>query len=160
MITQKPEICLALNNIRSTHNVGSIFRTADGVGIKKIYICGVSPSPVDRFGRERKDLAKVALGAEKNMEWEYIKEIKDLIEIKKKQGFEIFALEQNDNSVDYKDVKIVKDTLIILGEETKGIDKEILNMCNKIVEIPMKGNKESLNVSVASGVLLYRLLDK
>jgi tRNA G18 (ribose-2'-O)-methylase SpoU len=100
------------------------------------------------------------LGAEKNMEWEYIKEIKDLIEIKKKQGFEIFALEQNDNSVDYKDVKIVKDTLIILGEETKGIDKEILNMCNKIVEIPMKGNKESLNVSVASGVLLYRLLDK
>jgi tRNA G18 (ribose-2'-O)-methylase SpoU len=160
MITQKPEICLAVNNIRSTHNVGSIFRTADGVGIKKIYICGVSPSPVDRFGRERKDLAKVALGAEKNMEWEYIKEIKDLIEIKKKQGFEIFALEQNDNSVDYKDVKIVKDTLIILGEETKGIDKEILNMCNKIVEIPMKGNKESLNVSVASGVLLYRLLDK
>ncbi len=160
MITQKPEICLALNNIRSTHNVGSIFRTADGVGIKKIYICGVSPSPVDRFGRERKDLAKVALGAEKTIVWEYCKDIKDLIEIKKKQGFEIFALEQNENSVDYKDVKIVKDTLIILGEETRGIDKEILNMCNKIVEIPMRGNKESLNVSVASGVLLYRLLDK
>ena len=160
MITQKPEICLAVNNIRSTHNVGSIFRTSDAVGIKNIFLCGVTPTPIDRFGRDRKDIAKVALGAEKTIVWEYCKDIKDLIEIKKKQGFEIFALEQNDNSVDYKDVKIVKDTLIILGEETKGIDKEILSMCNKIVEIPMKGNKESLNVSVASGVLLYRLLDK
>lgn len=159
MITQKPEICLALNNIRSTHNVGSIFRTSDAVGVENIYLCGVTPTPIDRFGRHRKDIAKVALGAEKTIVWEYCKDIRDLIDIKKKQGFDIFALEQNEKSIDYRQVKVKKNTLIILGEETKGIEKEILDKCDKVLEIPMRGNKESLNVSVATGVLLYSLFN-
>lgn len=159
MITQKPELCLALDNIRSTHNVGSIFRTSDAIGINKIYLCGVTPAPIDRFGRERKDIAKVALGAEKSLVWECISDIKQLIKTMKKQGYKIIALEQHDNAIDYKDLKIEGKNLLILGEETKGIKKDVLEMCDHIVEIPMKGNKESLNVSVATGILLYSLLD-
>jgi tRNA G18 (ribose-2'-O)-methylase SpoU len=159
MISQKPKICLALDNIRSTHNVGSIFRTADAIGVNKIYLCGVTPSPIDRFGRERKDIAKVALGAEKNIEWENSDDIISLIKKMKKLGYKIIALEQDKNSINYKKVKIDSDAFIILGEETKGIKREILDLCDHIVEIPMKGNKESLNVSVATGVLLYTLLD-
>lgn len=159
MISQKPKICLALDNIRSTHNVGSIFRTADAIGVNKIYLCGVTPSPLDRFGRERKDIAKVALGAEKNIEWENSDDIISLIKKMKKLGYKIIALEQDKNSINYKKVKIDSDAFIILGEETKGIKREILDLCDHIVEIPMKGNKESLNVSVATGVLLYTLFD-
>jgi tRNA G18 (ribose-2'-O)-methylase SpoU len=159
MISQKPKICLALDNIRSTHNVGSIFRTADAIGVNKIYLCGVTPSPIDRFGRERKDIAKVALGAEKNIEWENSDDIISLIKKMKKLGYKIIALEQDKNSINYKKVKVDNDAFIILGEETKGIKREILDLCDHIVEIPMKGNKESLNVSVATGVLLYTLLD-
>lgn len=159
MITQKPELCLALDNIRSTHNVGSIFRTADAIGINKIYLCGVTPAPIDRFGRDRKDIAKVALGAEKSLAWEAISDIKQLIETMKKQGYKILALEQDEKAIDYKDLKIEGKNLLILGEETKGIKKDILDLCDHIVEIPMKGNKESLNVSVATGIILYSLLD-
>jgi tRNA G18 (ribose-2'-O)-methylase SpoU len=159
MISQKPKICLALDNIRSTHNVGSIFRTADAIGVNKIYLCGVTPSPIDRFGRERKDIAKVALGAEKNIEWENSDDIISLIKKMKKLGYKIIALEQDKNSINYKKVKVDNDAFIILGEETKGIKREILDLCDHIVEIPMKGNKESLNVSVATGVLLYTLFD-
>lgn len=159
MITQKPELCLALDNIRSTHNVGSIFRTADAIGINKIYLCGVTPAPIDRFGRDRKDIAKVALGAEKSLVWESISDIKQLIKTMKKQGYKILALEQDEKAIDYKDLKIEGKNLLILGEETKGIKKDILDLCDHVVEIPMKGNKESLNVSVATGILLYSLLD-
>lgn len=159
MITQKPELCLALDNIRSTHNVGSIFRTADAIGINKIYLCGVTPAPIDRFGRDRKDIAKVALGAEKSLAWEAISDIKQLIKTMKKQGYKILALEQDEKAIDYKDLEIEGKNLLILGEETKGIKKDILDLCDHVVEIPMKGNKESLNVSVATGILLYSLLD-
>ncbi len=159
MISQKPKICLALDNIRSTHNVGSIFRIADAIGVDKIYLCGVTPSPIDRFGRERKDIAKVALGAEKNIEWENSEDIVHLIKKMKKLGYKVIALEQDKSSINYKKIKIDSDAFIILGEETKGIKKDILDLCDHIVEIPMRGNKESLNVSVATGVLLYALFD-
>ena len=84
---------LILNNIRSVFNVGSIFRTADGAGISKIYLVGVTPDPVDRFGRERKDLAKVALGAEKKIAWEHADELKNILKKLKKDGYQTVALE-------------------------------------------------------------------
>lgn len=160
MISQSPEVCLALHNIRSVYNVGAIFRTADAVGVSKIYLCGYTPAPIDRFGRARADVAKAALGAEKTVAWESMSDITDLISKLKKEKYTILALEQDKASIDYRIAKLGKKNLLILGEEVSGIEKEILNMCDLILEIPMKGEKESLNVSVAAGVALYGISDK
>lgn len=157
MISQQTEICLALHNIRSCHNVGSIFRTADAVGVKKIFITGVTPAPIDRFGRQRKDISKVALRAEKSVKWEYVKDIENLIADMKKKEFQICALEQDKRSVDYREAKMEKKVLLILGEEVNGVPKEILDKCDQIIEIPMRGEKESLNVSVATGIVLFEI---
>ncbi len=153
------DIYLILHNIRSTHNVGSIFRTADASGVKKIYLCGYTPTPIDRFGRKRKDVAKVALGAEETVEWKHEKSIGDLINRLKNENVKVVAVEQDKNSISYKDFILEKDTAFILGEERNGVEKEILSKCDAVVEIPMKGEKESLNVSVATGVVLFRFVE-
>ncbi len=151
--------CLLLHNIRSTHNVGAIFRTADAIGISRIYISGTTPAPIDRFGRARKDIAKVSLGAENTITWESIENVFDLIKKLKKEKVKIIGLEQDNRSIDYKKVKTTKQNLVIVGNEVDGINKEILDLCDEIIEIPMKGKKESLNVSVALGIVLYNLFD-
>ncbi|MDP3962541.1 MAG: TrmH family RNA methyltransferase [bacterium] len=155
MISQTHEICLALHNIRSTHNVGAIFRTADAIGVSKIYISGYTPAPADRFGRMRKDIAKSALGAEKMVEWEAVEDLTGLIAGLKKEKFTVFAVEQDKRSVDYKKTKPPQKSLLILGNEIEGIERGILDKCDKILEISMKGKKESLNVSVAAGIVLF-----
>lgn len=154
----KNKLVLVLDNIRSVYNVGSIFRTADGVGVFEIFLCGTTPAPVDRFGRDRKDLAKVALGAEKIIPWKYFETTKEAIQNLKEGGFEIVALEQDEKSVNYDKHEIKEKTALILGEETKGPTKEILDLSDVILEIPMRGEKESLNVSVAAGVAMYNLM--
>lgn len=151
------EVYLILDNIRSTYNVGSIFRTADAVGVKQIFLVGVTPAPIDRFGREQYDIAKVALGAEKSIGWEQREDLLELIGELKEQNIEIVALEQSENSIDYKDFEIDGPTALILGEETQGISSEILEKVDKAIEIPMRGEKESLNVAVAAGVALARI---
>jgi 23S rRNA (guanosine2251-2'-O)-methyltransferase len=163
MISQKVsgghgEVYLLLHNIRSTHNVGSIFRTADATGVKKIYLSGYTPAPIDRFGRERSDISKASLGAEKFVNWESVGDPLILIKTLKEEGVHIFGLEQDENSVDYRKMKKGERNLIILGEEVNGIETDLLELCDEIVEIPMLGKKESLNVSVATGVLLYSLI--
>jgi len=146
-----------LDNIRSIYNVGSIFRTSDALGIDKIFLCGVTPAPTDRFGRARKDLAKVALGAEKDIAWEHLDDTKEIIKKLKKEGFQIIAVEQDKKSVDFKKVKPKYPVAIVMGNEVGGIDKKILTLCDVIAEIPMIGNKESLNVSVSFGIIGYRI---
>ena len=153
------QIYLLLHNIRSTHNVGAIFRTADATGVSRIYISGYTPAPIDRFGRARRDISKASLGAEKTMEWEQVENVKDLIEKLKKEKVKIIAVEQDLKSIDYKKTKISKKILVIFGNEVDGIEKKILSLCDEIVEIPMMGKKESLNVSVATGIILYSFLD-
>ncbi len=148
-----------LDNIRSIHNAGSIFRTSDALGINTIYLCGTTPTPVDRFGRDRKDLAKVALGAEKTIAWEYYEKTEDAIKKLKADGFQIVAIEQAENSVDYRKIKAKTNIALIMGEEVKGIQPEILKLCDGVAEIPMKGKKESLNVSVAFGVAAYAIFN-
>lgn len=155
MISQTEELCLALHNIRSVHNVGAIFRTADAAGVSKIYLCGYTPAPVDRFGRSRQDLAKAALGAEKTVAWESVENIEDLILKLKKEKYTILALEQDENSILYTEAKLGAKNLLIVGNEVGGIEKEILKRCDQVLEIPMKGEKESLNVSVATGIALF-----
>jgi tRNA G18 (ribose-2'-O)-methylase SpoU len=158
---KKRKNILALYNIRSTHNVGAIFRTADAVGISKIFLIGITPDPVDRFGRERSDIAKAALGAEKTIKWQHFDNEKFLEKISelKKEGFKIIAIEQSKKSVDYKKIKASQKTLFIIGSEVDGLSKEVLSLTDFIAEIPMLGQKESLNVSVAAGVALFRILN-
>jgi len=151
------DLRLLLDNIRSIHNVGSIFRTSETAGVKKIYCIGTTPTPVDRFGRKRSDLAKVALGAEDLVAWEYHKSAVALIGRLKKEGFKIISLEQEKDSINYKKAKAAKNTLLILGNEVDGVSKSLLRLSDEIAEIPMKGKKESLNVSVAGGIMIYRL---
>lgn len=155
----KKEIYLILHNIRSEFNVGSIFRTADAVGVKKIFLTGYSPSPVDRFGREAKGISKVALGAEKNINWEKKSDIIHLISKLKANGFYVISVEQSKKAFDYKKIKIPNKSVFIFGNEVNGLSAKILEQSNAITEIQMKGKKESLNVSVSAGVVLFRVLN-
>lgn len=168
--TGKINTYLILNDIRSAHNVGSMFRTADTAGIKRIFLTGYTPRPVDRFNRPVKEIAKTALGAEKSIPWEYEEDALKIIQKLKKENVEIIALEQSLKAVDYKKVKIKKDTAFIVGNEVLGISEEIIKVVDVIAEIPMQGKlarnrfsddkgKESLNVSVALGIALFRILD-
>lgn len=149
---------LILPDIRSALNVGAIFRTADAVGIDKIYLTGWTPRPTDKFGRIQKDIAKSALGAETFVSWEYKKSLPALIGKLRRDGYKIIAIEQDKKAVDYRKIKITKKVAIIMGPEVSGLDKKILDKCDIIAQIPMHGKKESLNVSVACGVALFRIL--
>lgn len=148
---------IVLDNIRSVYNVGSIFRTADALGVDKIYLCGTTPAPIDRFGRARKDLAKVALGAEKNIEWEYFASTESVLEKIKKEKFKIIAIEQDKKSVDFRKIKAKNKTALVLGNEVSGISKKVLKLADIIAEIPMFGKKESLNVSVSFGIAGFHI---
>lgn len=157
---KKPEILLLLHDIRSVYNVGAIFRTADSIGVSKIYLSGYTPSPVDRFGNPRSDFAKCALGAEKSVPWEHAKSPAALAKKLKRGGCGIIAVEQAKDSIDYKKARPRASALVIVGNEVKGVSKNLLRLADEVVEIPMKGEKESLNVSVAAGIILYRLFDR
>ncbi len=159
MVENKKEIYLILHNIRSIYNVGSIFRTADAAGISKIYLTGYTPTPLDRFGRKRNDIAKVALGAEENIPWEHKKNIAELLKSFKKEKVFIVAVEQSKKSINYKKIKIRSKTAILFGNEVRGVSKTILDKCDVIAEIPMSGKKESLNVAVSVGVAVFSILE-
>ncbi len=153
------QIYLLLHNIRSTYNVGSIFRIADATGVSKIYLSGYTPAPIDRFGRVRKDIAKVSLGAERSVTWESVGDMEKLIRKLKKQKFLICAIEQDEKSIDFRKIPKKDKILLILGNEVDGVEQGILNSCDIVAEIPMFGSKESLNVSVSVGIVLYSLLE-
>ena len=153
---------VTLHNIRSMHNVGSMFRTADAAGVEKIYLCGITPTPTDRFGRKRVQVTKVSLGAESYVPWERVKSTGSLINRLKGEGYKIFSVEQNKNSISYYtlntgDYTLAK-TALVFGNEISGLPKSILDKCDKIIEIPMRGKKESLNVAVTFGIIVFHLL--
>ena len=154
------EIALLLHDIRSAHNVGSIFRTADAAGVLKVYLSGYTPRPLDRFERVQKDIAKTALGAEKFLSWEYQKSPATIISKLRNDGWNIVAIEQDKRSIEYRTYKIKKPTLFILGNEVSGVRRSLLKKCDAVIEIPMHGKKESLNVSVAAGVILFSVRER
>ena len=156
---KKHEAVLVLHDIRSAQNVGALFRTADAVGITKIYLSSITPGPIDRFGRARSDIAKTALGAEKSIPSEHYEDVGVLIEKYKNDEYTIVAIEQSESSVDYKKVEKTEKMVFILGNEVEGLPKEVVNYVDIVAEIPMAGEKESLNVSVAAGIVLFRILD-
>jgi 23S rRNA (guanosine2251-2'-O)-methyltransferase len=157
--TLQKDIYLLLHNIRSIHNVGSMFRTADAAGVKKIYLTGYTPRPIDRFGRPVKDLSKVALGGELSVEWEYYPSPLPVLRKLKGKVTQIIGIEQDKRSVDYKKVKPKLPVLFIVGNEVEGMPESLLKKCDIIAEIPMKGKKESLNVGVSLGITLFRILN-
>jgi 23S rRNA (guanosine2251-2'-O)-methyltransferase len=137
-----------------------MFRTADAAGISKIFLTGYTPTPIDRFQLPRKDFAKVSLGAENTIPWVYAKTLASVIKKLKSEGYTIAAIEQDKSSVslfDWKPVDTEK-LALVLGNEVLGISKPSLKQCDVILEIPMRGKKESLNVSVAAGIAIYYVL--
>jgi len=138
-------------NIRSGHNVGAIFRAADGAGVDKLYLTGYTPCP------PHTQIDKVALGAEKFVPWEYKKQAGRLLQELKEGGYSIIVLEQTKNSVDIFKWQPKFPLALILGNEKTGVPKFLLKYCDQSVEIPMRGKKNSLNVSVATGIALYKI---
>ena len=148
-------ISVILHNIRSAHNVGSIFRTADGAGVSNIYLSGYTPAPLDRFGRENTEIAKTSLGATHTVPHESVADIQVLIQKLKVAGATVVAVEQGKDAVDYRKYSPDADTVFIFGNEITGVESEVLAEVDACVHIPMSGMKESLNVSVCAGIILF-----
>ena len=146
------ERVVILDNIRSTFNVGSVFRTSDGAGISKIYLVGITPTP------DHNKIKKTALGAENYVDWEHVASIENLVEKLKDEGFRIYAVEQSKNSIDYREVQLTDKSAFIFGNEISGVSPQTLNLVDDVLEIPMKGKKNSLNVSTTVGIILYQFI--
>ena len=163
------ELAVLLHNVRSAHNVGSIFRTADAAGVSHVFLTGYTPRPLDRFGRAQKNIAKTALGAEVSTKWEYRKDPMFLIRALKRDGWRIVGVEQDVRSSSYKNLRANRKTAFLFGNEVRGLSPALRNVCDVLIEIPVRGamvrqahhprstkrGKESLNVSVAVGIILF-----
>ncbi len=146
-------VYLILHNIRSAYNVGAIFRTADAAGVSRIYLCGYTPTPANP------KVAKTSLGAENSVAWEKRFSAWRLLEELKSKGMRVIALEQSKYSRDYRHFKPVFPLAVIIGNEVKGLSPSIIKRTDSVWHIPMRGQKESLNVAVAAGVFIYRILE-
>jgi len=149
---------VVLHNIRSTHNVGAIFRTAEAAGVSKVILTGYTPTPIDRFDRVRKDIAKASLGAEHMLEWEHYKTLEAAVNALRADGFTIVGVEQDKKAVPYTKYTPTEKVAIVFGNEVRGLSPKARALCDTLIEIPMHGRKESLNVSVAAGIVLFRLM--
>lgn len=159
------EIYLIAHNIRSTHNVGALLRTADGLGLTHVYLTGYTPAPqfagdsrLPHLARKiHKDITKTALGAEETVRWTYQADITKVVSDVKHRGAAVIGLEQDPSSVMLPNYHPPEKVALLLGEEVKGLAPELRATCDALVEIPMFGRKESFNVSVAAGMALYHL---
>lgn len=147
---------LILENIRSAHNVGSMFRTADAAGVTKVFLTGYTPTPIDRFGRPQPEIKKTSLGASQTMEWEHVTNLPQLISDLQKEGVTVVSVEQAQNSVSLNEFYAPEKVAYIMGNEVDGVSKATIEQSDLTLEIPMHGEKESLNVSVSAGIVLYR----
>ncbi len=155
---RQQQVCLpqfpftvVLNNIRSLHNVGSIFRTCDGVGIKKLWLCGITGYPPNA------QLAKTALGAEGRVNWEYRADVYSILEELKAKNYKIVLLEQTTESIPHDEFESTGPVCLVVGNEIEGVAQSIVPLCDAAVEIEMAGLKNSLNVSVAFGIMAYHI---
>ncbi len=143
-----------LDNIRSLHNVGSIFRTAEAAGIGKLYLCGMTGAP------PRQEIRKAALGAEEMVTWEYFRQTSEAVAKLKSESYYLIALENAPNSMDYRRAAYQFPLALIIGHEYNGIAPDILSCCDAVVSLPMRGKKSSLNVAVAFGVAAYEIANR
>ncbi len=150
--SQKHPICVIVENIRSLYNVGSIFRTSDGAGIEKLYLTGFTGYP------PRKEIDKTALGSVATVPWEYNPKTIEVIKKLKEEMYSVVALEHTHSSTEYYNHNTTFPLALIIGNEVDGIDQATLKHCDHSIEIPMYGIKQSLNVSVAYGIIMYHFI--
>jgi len=146
---------LIIENVRSAYNVGAMFRTADGAGVAKIFLVGYTPTPIDRFGRVQSEISKTSLGASETIAWESVDTSAAVIAELQAEGFTVVAIEQSPVSISLKDFVAPEQVAYIVGSEVTGVETKTLDAVDQVVDIPMLGAKESLNVSVAAGIVIY-----
>lgn len=153
---KKTPIIIILDDIRSLHNIGSVFRTSDAFLVEKIYLCGITAVPPN------KEIHKTALGATETVAWEYEKDVLSLIERLKKENISIFAIEQVENAIFLNDfeVEIEKKYALVFGNEVFGVNQKAIELCDGTIEIPQLGTKHSLNISVSTGIVIWDLFCK
>ncbi len=153
---KKTPITIILDDIRSLHNIGSVFRTADAFLIEKIYLCGITAIP------PHKEIHKTALGATETVAWEYQKEVTEVIENLKKDKIKVFAIEQVENAVFLQNFKVdsSKRYALVFGNEVYGVSQKAIELCDGSIEIPQIGTKHSLNISVSAGIVVWDLFQK
>jgi 23S rRNA (guanosine2251-2'-O)-methyltransferase len=151
---EKVPLIAVLDNVRSMHNVGSVFRTADAFLLSGIYLCGYTPVPPHR------EIHKTALGATETVHWKYFENTGAAIEQLKAEGFEVWAVEQVDNSIMLNDLewKGEEKLAIVFGNEVNGVEENVLRLCKGSIEIPQSGMKHSLNISVAAGIVFWEMV--
>lgn len=159
------KIVLVIHNVRSCHNVGSMLRTADGLGVKCVYLTGYTPYPTapndprlpHLSSKINRQISKTSLGAEESVCWEHFDKLEPAMQKLREQGYVVAALEQTRGSIALSDHRQPEKVALIVGSEVNGLDKETLEFVDTCIEIPMKGKKESFNVSVAAAIALYHL---
>jgi tRNA G18 (ribose-2'-O)-methylase SpoU len=152
--SEKIPVIVVLDNIRSMHNVGSVFRTADAFLLQGIYLCGYTPRPPHR------DINKTALGATETVEWTYFATTSEAVRLLKEKNYAVYAIEQAEGSLDlHRAASIRKEKLaVVFGNEVEGVGTDVLKLCDGCLEIPQFGMKHSLNISVAAGIVLWELV--
>ncbi|WDO13339.1 RNA methyltransferase [Flavobacterium sp. WW92] len=153
---EKTPLIIVLDDIRSLHNIGSVFRTADAFLIEKIYLCGITATPPN------KEIHKTALGATETVSWEYAKDVLEVIDSLQKENIAVMAIEQVENSISLQEFIPENDQkyALVFGNEVKGVSQEAIKKCQGTIEIPQLGTKHSLNISVSAGIVVWDLFQK
>ncbi len=153
---EKLPYVIVLDHIRSLNNVGSVFRTSDAFLVERIVLCGITATP------PHPEIHKTALGAEDSVKWEYYESTQEAISQLKKEGYKLFAIEQVENSTMLQDLSLDKSGkyAVILGNEVKGVQQEVVDMCDECIELPQFGTKHSLNVSVTASIVIWDFFNK
>lgn len=154
--SDKMPLTVVLDHVRSLHNVGSVFRSSDAFSVEKIYLCGITATP------PHVEIHKTALGAEDTVDWKYYKNTKDAVSELQRDGIEVWSVEQVEKSTMLQNFEPEKGKkyAIVLGNEVKGVQQEVVDMCDGCIEIPQFGTKHSLNVSVTAGILIWEFAKK
>lgn len=152
----KTPLVVVLDNIRSCNNIGSVFRTSDALLVEKVYLCGITATPPNA------EIHKTALDAEKSVEWEYLEKTEDAVTELQNKGYKVYAIEQVENSISLPDYfpAAGEKVAVIFGNEVKGVQQKVVNICDGSIEIPQFGTKHSFNVSVSAGIILWDIFNK
>lgn len=154
--SEKTPIIVVLDDVRSLHNIGSVFRTCDAFLVEKVYLCGITATPPN------KEIHKTALGATETVEWEYAKDVVEVVKSLKESGVSVQSVEQVENSVMLNDFKVTEGVkyALVFGNEVKGVNQEVVNLSDGVIEIPQLGTKHSLNISVSAGIVIWDLFQQ
>lgn len=155
--SEKMPLVVVLDDVRSMYNVGSVFRTSDAFRVAAIHLCGITAQP------PHAEIHKTALGAEDSVDWEYFSSAKDSVRALQEQGFKVFAVEQAEGSTMLQNLSLGDDKgkyAIVMGNEVKGVNQEVVDMCDGCIEIPQFGTKHSLNVSTTAGIVIWEFAKK